>query len=128
MLVLLLVINIESSSYPKYLRELAGGYALGAIGWCVGANLGNAIWETKEAVPICGYLLYGISSSVGVWVTGKQEDGGKYFDTVIGTVALPLIVMGIVKACGTESRVASDLIWFSLPIGTFIGYNLSVKE
>ncbi|MBI4722166.1 MAG: hypothetical protein HY769_04090 [Candidatus Stahlbacteria bacterium] len=115
-------------SNTKYIVELAAGYAIGTIGWCIGANVGNAIWKTDDAIAIGGYSLYGISSSLGVWLTGKQYTQGKYLHTLIGAISLPLTIIGIARMCGKELSPANDIIWVSVPIGAIIGYNLSTAK
>lgn len=116
------------NSNTKYLVELMAGYTLGTIGWCVGANIGNAIWKTDDAIAIGGYALYGISSSTGVWLFGKQYNEGKCLHTLIGAVALPLTIIGIAQMFGMQISPANDIVWLSVPIGAVIGYNLSVKR
>ena len=113
----------------KYIVELVAGYAIGTIGWCIGVNTGNAIWKTDDAIAIGGYSLYGISSSIGVWMTGKQYNKGKYLHTLIGAISLPLTIIGIAQMCGKEFfGPANDFVWLSVPIGAVIGYNLSTVE
>ena len=111
--------------HSKYLQELTAGYAFGAIGWCAGVNGANAIWNTKDAATIGGYVLYGLGASIGVWLTGSQHDKGKYFDTLLGTVLFPIILTSVKKAMGIELSEVDEVISFSLPVGAFIGYNLS---
>jgi hypothetical protein len=108
------------------LKELAGGYAFGMIGWCVGATTAKLVSGNDAAVPIVGYSVYGLGASIGVWLTGEQYDGGKYMDTFVGTASFPLLVTGIAALLGTRLNASNELVWFSLPIGAFIGYNLSL--
>jgi hypothetical protein len=96
------------------------------IGWCAGANMAKMATGNDGAVPIGGYSAYIIGTSVGVWLTGKQYDGGKYLDTFIGTVSFPFLLTGIAALLDTRLNASHKIVWFSLPIGAFVGYNLSL--
>ena len=137
----MVAINLEAKlPHPKYLQELAAGYAFGTIGWCVGATSAHAIWSTEEdalvigrytlwngenAPSVWGYSLYGLGASIGVWITGKQYDDGEYISTLVGTILFPLVLAGVKKAMAIELKEVDEVISFSLPLGAFIGYNLS---
>lgn len=124
------MLNLGANSQSAYFKEIAAGYIFGTVGWCVGINIGYAAFKKKEGliVPICGYTLYGLSSSVGVWIVGKEYSGGKYLPTLCWTAGLPLAIIGVSMACGIQLSTANALVWVSLPIGSFIGYNLSTKK
>lgn len=97
LLYVLLAVSIADSApkYPersKYFQELGASYALGGIGWCIGATAGYWIWETFDAAAIGGFSLYGLGASMGVWLVGQKYDEGNYFWTVVGTAALPLLL------------------------------------
>ncbi len=123
-------VNLEAKfMHPKYVQELIGGYSFGAIGYCIGVNGANAIWGNEGNTHIIGgYLLYGLGASLGLWITGKQYDDGKYVNTLIGTILFPLALAGITKAMAIESKEVNEMISFSLPIGAFIGYNFSKNK
>ncbi|MDI6840403.1 MAG: hypothetical protein QMD71_06125 [bacterium] len=115
-------------TYSKYLNELAAGYVLGGIGWCIGTILGYAIWGTEDAALIGGFSLYTLGATFGVWKVGQQYDESRYFTTLIGAVSFPLVLIGAKRVLKIKSSEFDKLIGFSLPIGAFIGYNLSKKE
>ncbi|MCK4353295.1 hypothetical protein KAW65_07820 [candidate division WOR-3 bacterium] len=124
-------IKVEHTFFPeksKYIQELGAGYALGGIGWCIGATLAHGIWaNTKDslnAATMGGYSLYGLGTSIGVWWVGQRYDEGRYWTTVWGMVSLPLLLKVLGETLQIESEDFDEFVSFSLPIGAFIGYNL----
>ena len=123
----------RSYLYYPYVQEIIAGYTFGQLGWCLGATLGKGIGKTNDAASITGYALYGLGTSIGVWWVGNHHFEGKYFHTLVGTVLLPSLLLLIKEnprlKLGTEAEQnINDVIHFSLPLGAFIGYNLSVAR
>jgi hypothetical protein len=106
----------------EYLQEFAAAYVFGSLGYYAAALIGYEKWDTS-GVAIPGYTFYGLGASLGTWWVGNKCSKGKLFNTLAGCILLPSAIAVLNKYAIKSSTVGDLVVFYSVPVGAFLGFN-----
>ncbi|MFA5033898.1 MAG: hypothetical protein WC614_12900 [bacterium] len=116
--------SLKKKSFFKYeyLQELTAAYVFGSLGYYTAALIGYEKWDTN-GVAIPGYAFYGLCASLGTWWVGNKCSKGSFWNTLAGCVLLPSAIAVLNKYAIKSSAVGDIVVFCSVPVGAFLGFN-----
>ncbi|MDD5530655.1 MAG: hypothetical protein PHX21_11615 [bacterium] len=116
--------SLRKKSFFKYsyLQEFAAAYVFGSLGYYTAALIGYEKWDTN-GVAIPGYAFYGLGASLGTWWVGNKCSKGGFWNTLAGCILLPSAIAVLNKYAIKSPKVGDLVVFYSVPVGAFLGFN-----